>query len=71
MTPSQISERANDLRKELVTLSAVQIGMSNYKDMMRRYQKILLDLITCVRELSEFVDTLSSTDQRNTDKESL
>jgi hypothetical protein len=43
--------------------------MSNYKDVMRKYQQIVLELIVGLRELSDAVDSLSSAVQRNVERE--
>ncbi|MCI0557478.1 MAG: hypothetical protein MN733_03205 [Nitrososphaera sp.] len=53
MTPKEVADRANKLRGNLVNLSRVQIGMSNYKEVMRAYQEILSDLIKLVKRLAE------------------
>lgn len=56
MTRSEISGHADRLKNDLAQLMKVQVGMGNYKDVMRRYQVILNDTIVLVRELANLPD---------------
>ena len=52
MTPEEVSKAASELQHDLKMLSREEIGMSNYKRIMATYQRLLNDLIVCVRELA-------------------
>jgi hypothetical protein len=45
--------KIDELRADLIELSGVSVGMGNYKEVMHRYQVILLGVIDAVRELSK------------------
>ena len=59
-------ERIAAVRAALIELSAVSVGMGNAKDVMRRYQVILLALIDVVRDLVDSGDALSSSETDST-----
>jgi hypothetical protein len=48
-----LKEKADKAIKDLIELSAVSIGMSNYKEVLRRYQQMLLDALRMIRDLAE------------------
>jgi hypothetical protein len=48
-----VKEKAEAAIKDLIELSAISIGMSNYKEILRRYQQMLLDALRMIRDLDE------------------
>jgi hypothetical protein len=59
-------ERIAAVRASLIELSGVSVGMGNAKEVMRRYQVIMLALIDVVRDLVDAEDTLSSPESDST-----
>lgn len=55
MTPKQISAAADKLIANLISLSRIKIGMSNYNEIMRSYQVLLKGVIENQRELADAV----------------
>jgi hypothetical protein len=55
MTPKQISAAADKLISSLLSLSRIQIGMGNYREVMRSYQVLLKGVIENQRELADAV----------------
>jgi hypothetical protein len=56
MTPQEISKGLEQAHADLIELSGVRIGMSNYNEVMRKYQVLLRDVIVLTKELAEAVD---------------
>jgi hypothetical protein len=59
ITAAEGSTKLTQLRKNLVALSREEIGMGNYKKIMRDYQELLNALIINQRDLWDLVATLS------------
>lgn len=53
MTPTEISDKAKGLRQSLVVLSRQQLGVGNYKQIMRDYQVLVAHIIELVDELAK------------------
>ncbi len=53
MTPQQTSDKKSELRKGLIALSSVTIGMGNYREVLRKYQELLLGVIDLIGEPTE------------------
>lgn len=53
MTPSEISRDIAELKDDLQKLARTEIGMSNYKEVMRRYQQLLYTLMSAVQMLAD------------------
>lgn len=53
MTPSEISKEIAELKDDLQKLARVEIGMSNYREVMRKYQQLLYTLMSAVQMLAD------------------
>ena len=55
-----LDDRVDAARKTLIDLSRQVIGMGNYKQVMRSYQELTLELINIMDELNAQADKISA-----------